>query len=76
MAKSFLLFLLSILIDSIPLDSTTYTLHDLRLDSIFYTTPATAFSNTGIYFIRPAIAPLDPNDSVDVGFSGRIQLYF
>jgi hypothetical protein len=59
-------FTVKILIDSIPLDSTNYTLKELGLDSIFYTTPAKSLSNTGIYFIRPAIAPLDPNDSSDV----------
>ncbi len=69
-------FTANILVDSIPLDSTNYTLHDLGLDSLFYTTPATSLSNTGIYFIRPAIPPFDPNDSADVGFSEEYNYTF
>lgn len=59
-------FSVDILVDSIPVDSTAYTLADLGLDSIYYSTSATASSNTGIYYIRPAIKPFDPLDSADV----------
>lgn len=55
-----------VLVDSIPLDSTGYTLSDLGLDSIYYTTPATSTSNKGLYYIRPAIAPFDPGDTADL----------
>lgn len=65
-------FEVAVLIDSIPIDSTNYTLQDLGLDSIYFTTPADAFSNTGIYFIRPAIKQLDPNDSADIAL---MELY-
>ncbi|MEP7318395.1 MAG: S8 family serine peptidase, partial [Panacibacter sp.] len=66
----------TVLIDSIPLDSTSYTLHELGLDSIYFTTPATTFSNTGIYFIRPAIKPLNPNDSVDIALMEMYNYVF
>lgn len=46
-------FTVHITVDGLPLDSTTYTLADLGLDSITYQTPAVVFSAVGFYFIKP-----------------------
>jgi Subtilase family/MBG domain (YGX type)/Secretion system C-terminal sorting domain len=59
-------FTVSILVDSVPLTLSGYTLTELGLDNILFTSPANSLSNTGIYIIVPSIDPLDPTDSIDV----------
>jgi hypothetical protein len=66
-------FTSTILVDSIPLDQTTFTMHQLGLDSILYTTPATSFSNTGIYFIAPSMRILNLKDSFDISLTEKFN---
>lgn len=46
-------FTVHITVDGVPLDSTSYTLAELGLDSLTYQTPANVFSTVGLYFIKP-----------------------
>lgn len=59
----------TVLVDSIPLDSTGYSLEDLGLDSATIYTTATSMSNVGIYLIRAEMPPLDLNDPFDQGLT-------
>src|SRR6185437_2600853 len=56
-------FASTILVDSVPLANTTYTLKDLGLDTINYTTTATNMSNVGLYVIKPAMKNFASGDS-------------
>lgn len=47
-------FTSTILVDGDSLQHTTFTLSDLGLENIKYTTPATDTSSVGIYFLRPS----------------------
>lgn len=59
------IFTATVLVDSVPLETSGLTLQDIGLESIVYTSPATDFSNVGIYFIRP-VRTFDENNPADV----------
>lgn len=54
-----------VLVDSIPLAQTPYSLADLGLDSVTMTTTATSMSDIGNYLVRAQMDTLDPNDSAE-----------
>ncbi len=60
-------FTATVTVDNIPLESSGFTLLQLGLDPINFTTTATNFSNTGIYVIKPSMRVLDMNDPFDAG---------
>ena len=60
-------FTVTVTVDNVPLANSGFTLQQLGLDPISFTTTATSFSNTGIYAIKPAMRVLDMNDPFDAG---------
>lgn len=59
-------FSATITVDGVLLDSSGYTLADLGLDDLAFSSPATSTSNVGIYFIQPY---------ADVSDAGLQELY-
>ena len=59
-------FTASVTVNGAPLATTSYTLADLQLGNIAFTTPATSSSNAGIYFIHPDAGLID---------AGHLELY-
>lgn len=65
-----------VLVDSIPLGSTAYSLADLGLDSLLVTTTATALSDVGNYLIRPHMPVFDPADPLEAGLTEIFDYQF
>lgn len=59
-------FTATVLVDSIPLQNTIYTLQSLGLDSIQFSTPANSLSNVNSYIIRPSIGLLNQSEPIDI----------
>ncbi len=57
----------TILVDSIPFEDSGLTLLEIGLDTILFSSSANNYSNTGNYFIRPAMRVLNNTDSLDIG---------
>jgi hypothetical protein len=70
-------FSANITVNGVPIESTSLSLSDLKLDNIVFATNATSTSNTGYYYIRPSSATtLDPNNAEDAALLDAYTYHF